>query len=303
MCLLSRQQAISGGCTWSHFSVCNFFTASYICAGWEQLKSFPLTFKQYFSHMCEELLQMLPFFNFDTRAWLVRFPSWGTIPLSPLAEKLRVEAETCSKMSVLNVVLLYSSPTTQNTPSSGENTNRMTLSPVNSFNGNLGFRNLCEEALTCRSPGRASNPQPLLHLSLSRPMQGIRNPAEMAQMSWCAFKLVHFAGLWSRPAGSGTHVLISLPPHWPARQDGCFPPIRSISHPHFHIADGFVLAPVPWLLLSLHSKFHISVFMFPFGFALILSSGTSMDSSSWVALLFLPSVSILLQVFCLLKRF
>lgn len=61
MCLLSRQQAISGGCTWSHFSVCNVFTASSICAGSEQLKSFPLTFKQCFSHMCKELLQMLPF--------------------------------------------------------------------------------------------------------------------------------------------------------------------------------------------------------------------------------------------------
>lgn len=206
-------------------------------------------------------------------------------------------------MSILYVVLIYSSRTTQNTPSSGEKANHMNLSPINSFNGSLGFGNLFKEALTCRSPGRASKQQPpLLHLSLSRPMQGHWNPAEMAQMSWCDFKLVHFAGLWSRPAGSGTHVLISLPPHWPARQDGCFPHIRIIARPHFHIADGFVLAPVPWLLLSLHSKFHISVFMFLFGFALILSSGTSMDSSSWVALLFLPSVSILLQVFSLSKR-
>lgn len=69
-----------------------------------------------------------------------------------------------------------------------------------------------------------------------------------------------------------------------------------ISRPHFHIADGFVLTPVPWLLLLLRSKLHISVFMFPFGFALILSSETSMDSSSWVAFLFLPSVSVLLRL-------
>lgn len=67
-----------------HFSVCHVFTASYIQAGSEQLKSFPLKFKQCFSRMCEELLQMLPFLTLTSwSAWSGSLPV-GSVPLSPL---------------------------------------------------------------------------------------------------------------------------------------------------------------------------------------------------------------------------
>lgn len=51
----------------------------------------------------------------------------------------------------------------------------------------------------------------------------------------------------TKPAGGGTHFLISLPPRWLTPRDSCFS--HTQSHAHFHIADGFVLPPVPWLLL------------------------------------------------------
>lgn len=193
MFLLSRQHAISGGCMWSHFSVCNVFTASYICAGSEQLKSFPLTFKQRFVW---RIIANVALFN--SMAWLVRFTSRGTIPLSPLTGKLKFEAETGSKKHGCSSRLFISDH--KKTASSGEIANRMHPSPVNSFNGNLGFSNVFKEALTCRSDGQriqpaattpAPEPQPP-HAGKPKPHRdGANEPvADMTQMAdvtwnWC----------------------------------------------------------------------------------------------------------------------
>lgn len=180
MFLLSRQQAISGGCTWSHFSVCHVFTASYIQAGSEQLKSFPLKFKQcFFFLVCgKNYCKCCPFLNFDVMVCLVRFTSkCGQSHLVHRQGRKR-RRQKCAQKCMF-VVLVGSSPTTQNTPLSGEIAHHMHPSPINGFNANLGFINLFKEALTRRSKQQP----PPQHLSHSRPMQRDRHPTEMAQMS------------------------------------------------------------------------------------------------------------------------
>lgn len=99
-----------------------------------------------------------------------------------------------------------------------------------------------------------------------------------------------------KTAGGGAHFLISLPPHWLTRWDGCFfSHTCSLSRSPFIQQTVLFSLQFPGCFFHLFSNFPIPVFMFPFGFffALILSSETSFicwsrDSSSSPSL---PSLS------------